>query len=541
MPIVERLMKPGQFTVRLRPSAPRRLTAVVNEFDHVVVTPTRLPTFSPTTTPPMTVLDYAIYTGVVVGQPSGSEITGEGLAFWMGTDEGLGDLILTKISNIAASLSTWMAALLPASLLAGTVNNTGTSTLTAEYQWMTLREATDHACRAMGAEWRVNANFTLDAATPGNLHTGYTTPRAVLTRKPGGSEPGAPAIGAKHGVEATDTNIATDVRGHTTKVIVVGKTGDGAQVATGSAGPGATVYTDINGNPIVMERLVNAPAESAATAAAYAAQVLAMFTSKRSAISLSSRSYAITTKVKVGDRVYVYDLDSGIVDTANTIVWRGELINPMLLRCKSITWGIQKGMGVYSRSSTSGVWYDLTDWVEWETGDTVWEVGTSAADVDQDPSQLGAAFLGVNPEVVARVTGRQSIAWTPVLFSTGTQPTQGAVANTGGFYQIIDGWCHFQGSWQFGAGMNQGTGSYTITQLPIAPKPGRSSFLCGVARVTAGGQIYLPQCFISDPGGVEFRYNAAWPGGADTVMGAGIPVAWAAGGRFEFWGSYPIA
>lgn len=56
------------------------------------------------------------------------------------------------------------------------------------------------------------------------------------------------------------------------------------------------------------------------------------------------------------------------------------------------------------RSGSTPTYTDLSEWVEWEGGDTVWEVGASAWDPDQDPSQLSPAYLGANADVAGRVS-----------------------------------------------------------------------------------------------------------------------------------------
>lgn len=394
MSVTERLQKPGQFTVKLKANAPSSALAAVALFDHIVITPTRLLPIGGYSD--ANILAQAIYTGVVTGEPDVDQIVGQGLGYWLGTDDGLGDLLDTKVTNTAATLSTWVTSLRPSSLSAGTVTNTGT-TLTYDYQYQTRREALDHACRAMGAEWRINPAFTLDAAAPATLHTNYTTPKAVITRKPEGTE------GTLTGLQAVDIVRATDVDGYTTKVIVVGKTGDQAPFAVGTA-TGANVYKDGLNNDVVMERLVNAPTEPSANVTAYAASVLGLYSSKRQTIRLSSDTYAASLRVKVGDRVYVYDQRAGLTDSANQITWRGELITPVLLRCLAQTWPILPGMGVYARrSGATPVYTDLTDWVEFETGAaTEWQVGTSDADANQDPTQLASAYLGVNADIAAR-------------------------------------------------------------------------------------------------------------------------------------------
>ncbi|MDO8391065.1 MAG: hypothetical protein Q7V57_11295 [Actinomycetota bacterium] len=392
MTVTEILQKPGRFNLKLRPDTPYGVRAAIAAFDHVVITPTRLRNASDLAD--ATILARALYTGVITKFPTPFEIEGQGLEFWLGTDDGRGDLLDSLVSNTTGSLSTWCTSLRPSSLSAGTVTNTGTGTLTYGYQYMSRREAFDHMLRAVGAERRVNPNFTLDAALATTLFV--STPTAVITRKPEGTE------GALTGIEATHANAAVDVDGYTTKAIVVGKAGDGAMVAVGSA-TGSNVYKDGLNNNVTLERFVNAPTTPAASISAYASSVLALYSSIRRTFTLSSRTYAAPLRVRPGDWAWVFDPEDGFVDIANQVQWRGEVTTPVKLRCKEMTWPVQSGMGVMARrSGATPTYLDLSDYVLWETSDTEWAFGATAGDPEQDPTQLGSAFLGVNPEIVAR-------------------------------------------------------------------------------------------------------------------------------------------
>jgi len=391
--VSEYLMKPGSFTVNLARSLPYRLWTAIRELDHVVITPARLDPISDHSD--ANILSTAIYTGVILAKPSPTSISGQGLAWWLGTDDGRGDLLTTAVTNTAGALSTWITSLRPSSLSAGTVTDSGTTTLTYTYQWMSRREALAHMCRQVGAEWRINPNLKLDAATEANLFV--TTPTTVITRQPEGRD------AVYLGLEAVDIGLSRDVDGYTTAITVVGRSGD-QDIAALATATGSNVYVDGNNNNVVLRRLANAPTETASTVSAYATALLALYSSLRRSVTLSSRSYAIPASVRPGDYVYVFDPEADMTDTANQITWRGEVVAPVKLRCKGYTWPIQQGMGVYvRRSGSTPVYTDITDHVEWEGDTTTWEVGTSVADAEQDPTQLGAAFLGVNPEVAGRM------------------------------------------------------------------------------------------------------------------------------------------
>lgn len=391
--VTEYLMKAGRFDVKFRPDAPRSAASSVALFDQIVVTPTRLDTIGGFTD--ARVLAAAIYAGVVTVKPRTDKITGQGLAWYLGTDDGRGDLIDTAITNTAGSLSTWVTSLCPSSLTVGTVDNTSTSTLTFTYQFLSRREAFAHMVRSTGAEYRVNPAGTIDAKIATTLFT--NTPTVLFSADAAGSYAGLT------GINVTNADPVTDVEDLTTKVIVVGKTSDGATVASATA-TAATSYKDFNGNTLVMERFVNAPTTPTANLSAYATATIGLYGQTRQSFAVSSRTYAAPTLVRPGDWVYVHDPASGLVDTANQVAWDGALITPVKLRCKGYTWPIQAGMGVYARHPGSPATYtDLTDWIAWENTDTRWEIGASISDPESDQSQLSAAFLGVNPEIVNRV------------------------------------------------------------------------------------------------------------------------------------------
>lgn len=404
MSVTERLMRPGSFEVNLVDNAPAKAWTAVQEFDHIVITPTRLD--NPANYTDARILAQASYTGVVTGLPTATSIEGEGLAYWLGTSDGRGAIYETAVSVSAATLSTTIAALLPSSITSGTITNTGT-TLSYAFQFVTPREAIHFACAVMGAEWRINPSGTLDAASINNLFV--TNPTVVITRKPEGRE------GSYLGIEATRLVVAKDVEGYSTKVVVIGRQGDGAEIATASA-TGANVYKDFNNNNVSFKRLIDGPDVPSTNLSTYATNMLAQYPAPRRHLRLTSKTYSVPNRVKAGDYVYVYDQQAGLVDTSAQIVWRGELLTPVRLRCKSITWPIQYGMGVYARRSGATPTYtDLTDWVRWEDEETSWEVGSSSHDPDQDPTSLNPAFLGVNAAIRSRIIDPDWIAYTPTL------------------------------------------------------------------------------------------------------------------------------
>lgn len=527
MSVTERLMKPGGFSLKLRNDAPWSVASAVDMFDHIVITPTALEPIGGFSD--ANILASAIYTGVVTAKPGAYSVEGAGLAWWLGTDEGLGDLLDTAVTQSSATLSTWVGALRPSSLSAGTVTNTGLSSHSATYQWMTRREALDAVCRALGAEWRVNPAFTLDAAKSPDLFV--STPTVVVTRKEEGQD------GAYRGLDGSMIVTAKDVRHYTTKAIAVAQ-GAGSTVATASS-TGSTSYKDGLNNTVVLERFVNAPTDTSANASAVAAAQVGQWNQVRRELSLSSKTYNVTRHAKPGDYVYVFDQLAELTDAANQITYRGELISPIKLRVHALTWPIERGMGVYARRSGATPTYtDLTPYVEWESDEVRWDVGAaSRSSNDADPATAGgAAYLGANPAVAERTTS-SAAAWTSYT-PTVANFTTGNGSITGRYCIDTNNMCDFEVEVILGS-TSAVTGAMTVT-LPVA-------------STTAGPPpIGAVEYFIGGIGAGYMQFNSGAPTiftpcyvsslvGALTGFGVGAPAAWGTGNAFWCRGRYRIA
>ena len=444
-------MRAGRFDVRLMGNAPYRIWAAVDQFDHIVITPTRLS--DPSLFTNSAILNAAIYTGVITGKPTKKSFTGQGLAYWLGTEDGRGSIYETAKTFTNDTLATVIASLLPSSILSGTITNAGTTNLYYVFRYITPREAIHFACRCMGAEWRINPTGTLDAATASTLFV--TTPTTVITRNSGGRD-GARAY---QGVSATEINVAQDADGYTTKAIVIGQKGDGAEFTVGTASAAVT-KKDLYNNNVVFKRLVDAPDTPSTSIANLATNVLAQYPEKRQHLTLSSDTYAVPIIVKPGDYVNVYDQEAGLYDTTRQLRWRGELTSPVKLRCKEYTYPIQRGMGVYvRRSGATPTYTDITDYVSYEDGEpTTWVVGSGRNDPEMDPTLLGPAFLGKNPDILARITDPDWVAYTPTF----TNITGGAGTFS---YRLRGKKCEVQVAFSAGSATAGGFVAFTVPSV----------------------------------------------------------------------------
>ena len=127
-------------------------------------------------------------------------------------------------------------------------------------------------------------------------------------------------------------------------------------------------------------------------------------------LSLSLEAYEIQGDFNVGDMIYVYDPEIRFEDTEAKriedgrnslfeVAYRGQIINPEKIRITGITYPVKDGYGVYLRKVASTAPYrveyiDLTDYVQWETGNTQLDIGDLQKRIGED-LRFTSAVTGV--------------------------------------------------------------------------------------------------------------------------------------------------
>ena len=381
MPVVKALMAVGSWSLNLAPTTPRTLVDVLSSgyFGHIAIATGR---HDPRVEGD-SLLTSARYVGVLTGgtfnstvSGNGPQLSGDGMETWLATPSKVGAIIETPLSYTAATFATVINGLLPPSVHAGTIHSIGAATYTGAFVWTDPRTAlttfaglmSTGAAPTQTVEWRVNGNATLDAGHVSDLYV--TTPTTAIVARDSGVDM---TVRALPGV----TQLIEDVKDFTDRVVVLAG-GSGASTAVGAANiadvGGTNPYLDLYGNTVKMTRMVSASSVSSFNATAAAQTALLPYTLPRDQVKLTSSEYDIDGVLSVGDYTYVYDPDSGIVDTTQEIVFRGQRINPALLRVIELDWPVTVGMTVAYRDK-AGNWYDLTDYVIWDTGDTTVVVG----------------------------------------------------------------------------------------------------------------------------------------------------------------------
>ena len=373
MAVQEVLKALGSWEVKLQANTPRDVLDALDYFGHVAICPGRLDPLQYGDN----LLTAARYVGVLRTRTIGDDgrtnapqddlsVGGVGMAFWLGDEDGKGSVYENAVEPASASFATAITMLLPASgaVTAGTLYSVA-GTYTGKHLYESPRSAIGYVCDTMSTtsvpvSWRVNGNGTLDAGPDSNLFV--TNPTCVITTKAAGEDMTLRALPGS-------VDVTRDVEDYSTRVVLLAE-GEGSSIATGAADISpATAYKDIHGNTLKLTRLVSESDTATANAATRAQLALAQFTGTRNALQMSTADYDVHGTFRVGDRVWVYDPDSGLIDTTTEITFRGMRINPIKLQVTEAAWAITKGYTVAYRSA-AGVWTDLTQYVEFETDTT---------------------------------------------------------------------------------------------------------------------------------------------------------------------------
>jgi hypothetical protein len=367
MSVTEVLQGLGGWSLTLSADTPQDVLDQLDLFGHVAI---HAGSMDPRVARDALLMDSR-YVGVYRGrgnQPvdAGVQYTlnGPGMAFWLGDEEGKGHALETPLT-LNTTFAAWVAALLPPSVIAGTIVAVPKN-FNYTFQYVTPREALNYMCGTLECAWRINGNASVDAGLESDLFT--VVPEAALVRKGPGVDMFMKALAGSMSTEI-------DMSDFTTRVVLLANGAEAATVtATADIAPVKNPYKDLFGNAVVLKRFISESDTDATNAPARAQLQQNRFSDAKRAISLSSSDYDLKGDVAVGDYMWVFDPEIGVVDITNTVNFRGEVLYPMKLRLTEMTWPITEEMGVAFRDM-DGNWIDLTPYVVPESGDSQLVVG----------------------------------------------------------------------------------------------------------------------------------------------------------------------
>ncbi len=190
-----------------------------------------------------------------------------------------------------------------------------------------------------------------------------------------------------------------DMEDFATRLVVLAGS-DGLQFSVGESdigtvSPGTNKYKDLYGHPLKLTKMVSESQTTEENADTRATLGLKEVLNPHREVTLSAEDYDVFGSFSMGDYIYVYDPDSGLVDTANEVYVRGTRLNPIKLQVTELEWPVTTDYSVGYRTA-DGEWLDLTDYIEPETsGSTKVVIGDFQRTLDNNLQSVQSR-LGTN-------------------------------------------------------------------------------------------------------------------------------------------------
>lgn len=445
----------GTFEFELLGNVPREVLDNIDHFDHIAIIPGRIDVRQYGDNS----LSVARYVGVVRRKKIADdgrtnlieddiEITGVGMEFWLGDDDGKGAVIETPIEFTNQGFTTVINTLRPATVSNGTIYSV-TGGYSGRHVYQTPRDAIKYVCDTLSTTtipvgYKVNNTGSLDAGPESSLFV--TTPQCIIMRK--GSTQGEDMF--MRALPST-VDMDIDMEDFSTRVVMLAEA-DGESLATGSAdiatvAPGVNIYKDLFGNPLALTKMVSESDTLEANANTRASLALTDVIYPHRTLTISTQDYDIYGSFDIGDYIWVYDPDAGLVDVANEVYVRGIRINPLKLRVTENEFPITENYTVAHRDK-NGVWTDISDYVHYEEEQTtnvtigdfardLTSTSNAAADrtgavtppnftIPAAPVWVTASFQTTNyVDSLGGPKARQKLVWSAPLNTDGSAITDG--------------------------------------------------------------------------------------------------------------------
>lgn len=397
----------GSFSVPLLPELPRSVQTAIDirtyAFAQVIVTPEWIRPGDVTDTE---LRGMARYCGLYYQQSDNLlNLEGPGLRRLLGTDNDAGDMyggVDTTSANLnfADQLDARIFTSHANGLTRGSTNALATLRtikIPGNVTRLTLMETIMAIYDTTPFEDRINPDGTVDFDTQATLYPTTTTPTVILTAEGGrdGTVTGLHADLDLGTIDVDDVRSRIEARWNETTPGTNNGIANNTLPSTYVDYAGGAIdhvsVIDFNPRKQFRERPNKSDRYNGARYGAYYVNTLTQANNlaTRHANQTAAYSLEVTADVdeydpwrfvKVGDSVWCYDLDLNLVDTANEVYYRGSAIHPQKLRVQAMTTPIVEGYGVYLRRSDGAggflTPYDLTPFVDFEEGDTTFELGT---------------------------------------------------------------------------------------------------------------------------------------------------------------------
>ena len=293
----------------------------------------------------------------------------------------------------------------PSSTELSTTSTTGL--YNGEHFVETVYSAINKVSEQLGTEYRVNTDGTSDAGLKEVLFEGHGTnePPAIIVRDVSGEDPSI------SGLTPEQMTAQFDAEDYVSGVELLSQTqGSSQQADHAEAFDEDTPYRDLFGAKLERVQFVGETDIPNVQRQSRAEAYLNELKKIKKTLSLSLEAYEIQGDFKVGDMIFVYDPEIRFEDTEAKriedgrdslfeVAYRGQIINPEKIRITGITYPVKDGYGVYLRKVASTQPYrveyvDLTDYVQFETGNTQLDIGDLSKRIGDD-LRFTSAVTGV--------------------------------------------------------------------------------------------------------------------------------------------------
>ena len=283
---------------------------------------------------------------------------------------------------------------------AGSIINptTGTTTYTGDHYLESAYKAIKFVAEHFECEFYVDNEGYFYAGRPEDIFAGHNTdPTAIIIREGQGEDPNI------EGFIPASISTGFNAEEYITKVELV-PTGEAKEVSMAEASVSVNEYKDLFNNNLKRIQVVKDSSATDSNMQARANLALTEYNRLKKTVAVSLEGYDISGSFKVGDKIFIYDPEVGFEDTEskanlesrdiNQVIYQGQTLNPEKIRVVGMSYPVQEGMGVYYRNSSTGNITDLTDYIEFESGDISLEIGDVGDTLSTDFSTAAAVIAG---------------------------------------------------------------------------------------------------------------------------------------------------
>lgn len=265
---------------------------------------------------------------------------------------------------------------------------TAAKTYTGKHYMESAYKAIKDVCVALGAEFKMNNDGTIDVGPPSALFTGHenNTPEGMIVRDLSGADPQI------KGYSGIDLSTEFNAEDYVSRVELIASN-YGVEINLGQADAKSVPYKDLFGNTLERIQILSENDVPDSLRDVRAEAYLNEYNKIQKTLNVGLEDYDVSGDIGVGDVIFVWDPDVGFEDTDNDaslenrdkheITYQGQILHPIKIRVMGLSFPITDEMGVFYRDG-DGNYTDLTDYVEFEVGVTQIEVGSTTRNINED-------------------------------------------------------------------------------------------------------------------------------------------------------------